>query len=79
MDVKKIAMLFAAVATIPTAILAGYLVADPFYMRFVFVGPRSEFSPGDAIGVLVWTMAFSAVLLLGVSFGWLHFFRKVSK
>ena len=79
MNVKKTAMLMAAVATIPAAIVAGYLVADPFYMRFVFVGPRSEFSPGDAIGVLVWTMVFSAVLLLGASFGWLHFFRKVSK
>ena len=76
MHIKKTAILVAAVATIPAAIVSGYLIADSFYMRFVFVGQRSEFAPGDTIGVLVWTMAFTTVLVLVASFGWLHFFRK---
>jgi hypothetical protein len=37
---KKTAMWVGGVATIPVALVLGNLIADPFYMRFVFEGER---------------------------------------
>ena len=76
---KKAAVWIGAVATIPVALVLGFVVADPFYMRFIFDGDRKDFSPGDSFGVLVWALIFSAVIIIPAMFGWWKLYRRLSQ
>jgi hypothetical protein len=75
---KKLAVLLGAVLTVPAAVIAGYLIASPFYMRFVFDGEVKDFAPGDSFGVLFYTLVFSIAILIGATFGWLRVYRRIS-
>jgi hypothetical protein len=75
---KHIAAGLAVVITFPVSLAAGFSLADPFYMRFIFVGARRDFAPGDAFGVAFLGIAFSAVFFVAAMFGWWRLFRAIS-
>jgi hypothetical protein len=75
--VTKIAIWVGIVVTIPTALVAGFLIADPFYMRFIFEGDRKDFAPGDAIGTFLYACVFAVLILIPAMFGWWRIYRKV--
>ncbi len=77
--VKKVAVWLGAAATVPAALLLGFFVADPFYMRFVFEGDRRDFAPGDTFEVLIWTWIFAVLLMIPAMLGWWRLYRRISK
>jgi len=76
---KKTAVWLGGIATLPVAFLLGWLVADPFYMRFVFEGDRKDFAPGDTFGILFWALVFGAIIIILATIGWVRLYRRVSK
>ncbi len=75
---KKGAIWLGVIATIPVPLILASLAADPFYMRFQFEGERKDFAPGDAIGVLIDTCLFAAILLVPAILGWYRLYRGIS-
>jgi hypothetical protein len=64
--------------TVPVALVLGFLIADPFYMHFIFEGDRRDFTPGDSLGVLFWACIFTAVIMIPAMIAWLRLYSRVS-
>jgi hypothetical protein len=77
MNWKKALVILGVIATYPVVLVAGFMIADPFYMRFIFQGERSDFAPGDTFGVLFYAVLFSVVLFEAAAFGGRHVYRKI--
>jgi hypothetical protein len=77
-SIQKVAIWLGAILTIPVSLILASLIANPFYMRFQFEGDRRDFAPGDAIGVLLDTCFFAAILLIPAMLGWWRLYRGVS-
>ena len=75
---KKAAVIAGAVLTCPLTLVVGFLLAEPFYMKFAFEGDRRDFAPGDAIGVLFYGILFSVPLFLASVFGWWRVYKRIS-
>lgn len=67
------------ILTVPVALITGYFVADPFYMRFIFEGDRKDFAPGDSLGILFYALIFAIVILVATVPIWIRVCRKVWK
>jgi hypothetical protein len=74
---RKFAVWVGILATIPTAFVAGFFLADRFYVRFLFEGDIKDFAPGDALGVFLYGSIFTVVILVLTCFGWWRVYRKV--
>jgi hypothetical protein len=51
---EKALVIAGVIVSYPPAFVAGFMIADPFYMRFIFEGDRRDFAPGDTFGILVY-------------------------
>jgi hypothetical protein len=61
---KKVIVIVGAMISCVAAIPLAALIANWFYMRFIFEGDISDFAPGDTFGVLFWTLMFMPPFLL---------------
>jgi hypothetical protein len=77
--VTKVAVWIGIVMTIPAVIIAGFLIADPFYIKFIFEGDLKDFAPGDAIGVFLCSCVFAIVISIPAMFGWWRLYRRISR
>jgi hypothetical protein len=59
-------------------LVAGFMIADPFYMRFIFERERKDFLPGDSFGGLIYAVLFSTALFVVAAFGWWRVYRRIS-
>lgn len=75
---KKLWVIGGAVASCPMILIASFLIANKFYMRFIFKGEMSNFSPGDSFGVILYTFLFTFLLLIPVLLGWWLLYRRIS-
>lgn len=78
MNWKKASVIAAIILTYPVTLVAGFFIAEPFYMRFIFEGNRRDFAPGDSFGVLIYTVLFSTLLFSAAAFGWWRVYRQIS-
>ena len=74
---RKALVVAGIVLTIPLALISGFLVADPFYMRFIFEGDRKDFAPGDSLGVLFYALLFAILILVAAAPIWIRICRNV--
>jgi len=74
---RKVAIWVGVIVTIPAALVIGYSIAEPFYMRFLFEGRISDFSPGDSFGVLICTWIFAVLIMIPAMFGWRRIYNNV--
>ena len=63
---KKVAVALGAVASVPAAMIAGYMIADFVYMHFVFKGDVTDLTPGSAFAVFFLTCVFSGVFFCSI-------------
>jgi hypothetical protein len=75
---KKLWVIGGAVASCPMILIASFLIANKFYMRFIFKGEISDFAPGDSFGVILYTFLFTFLLLIPVLLGWWLLYRRIS-
>lgn len=66
---KKLWVIGGAVASCPMILIASFLIANKFYLRFIFKGEMSNFSPGDSFGVILYTFLFTFLLFNSGSSG----------
>lgn len=76
---RKLAVWIGIFATIPVAFVSGFFLADHFYKRFLFEGEMKDFAPGDAIGVLLYGIVLTVVILVFASLGWWRVYRKLGR
>jgi hypothetical protein len=78
MNWKKALVIAGVIGTYPAALVVGFMIADPFYMRFIFNGERTDFAPGDTFGVVFYALLFSVPLFALAAFGWWRVYRRLS-
>jgi len=59
-------------------LIASFLIANKFYMRFIFKGEIRDFASGDSFGVILYTFLFTFLLLIPVLLGWWWLYRHMS-
>jgi hypothetical protein len=71
---KRLLVIGGAGASCPVVLIAAFLIADKFYMRFIFKGKMSDFTPGDSFGIILYTL----LVLVPVLLGWWLVYRRIS-
>ena len=74
---RKALVVGGIILTFPLSLFVGYLIADPFYMRFIFEGERKDFAPGDSFGVLFYALLFAIIILVAAVPIWIGVCRRV--
>jgi hypothetical protein len=75
---KKLFVIGGAIASCPVALIVAAIIADKFYMRFMFNYEISDFSPGDAFGEIFVAILFTVPLLIVILLAWVRLYRRIS-
>jgi hypothetical protein len=78
MQWKKISVICGALASLPFVLALAGILADWFYMRFMFRYDVSEPGPGDALGEILLAMFFAMLLVALAALGWTRIYQRIS-
>jgi hypothetical protein len=77
-SLKKILVICGAVISAPLVLVLSGILADEFYMRFMFRYDVSDFAPGDAFGEILLAILFAPLLFVMAGWGWTRLYQRIS-
>ena len=78
MSPKKILVISGALISAPLVLALAGILADKFYMQFMFRYDVSDFAPGDAFGEILLAILFALLLFVIAGWGWTRLYQRIS-